>query len=174
MNKDQLKQAAEVMRRAAEGEVVITKTGNTEGWIVVNPVWDWCKNDYRILDFPSPPEGQKWHNPANLNATQVGVRDGWRLLLESEVGEDQWKGGIEYMENSPTKRWSPFPEKLKYYFSYRTMVYRTKSPLPEVKADPYKAAWEATFDPRMYPHCDMFEAWFRKGWDACKEHYKIP
>ncbi len=35
--------------------------------------------------IPNPPDGQQWQNPDNLTAEQIGIDDGWRLLLKSEV-----------------------------------------------------------------------------------------
>ena len=35
--------------------------------------------------FPNAPDQEKWQNPDNLTAEQVGIEDGWRLLLVSEI-----------------------------------------------------------------------------------------
>lgn len=37
-----------------------------------------------VLQFPAPPEGEKWHNPDNLTPEQVEIDKGYRLRLESE------------------------------------------------------------------------------------------
>jgi len=42
-----------------------------------------------IAKFPEPPEGEEWHNPDKLTPEQVGVDDGWRLLLVSELAKDR-------------------------------------------------------------------------------------
>ena len=39
------------------------------------------------VKFPDPPDGEQWHNTDNLTAEQVGIEDGWRLLLVSEIYE---------------------------------------------------------------------------------------
>jgi len=38
-----------------------------------------------IPKFPEPPEGESWFNGSDLSADQVGVNDGFRLLLISEL-----------------------------------------------------------------------------------------
>ena len=35
--------------------------------------------------IPDPPDGEEWQNPDNLTAEQIGIDDGWRLLLKSEI-----------------------------------------------------------------------------------------
>jgi len=41
--------------------------------------------EIKVIPFPSPPDGEEWQNPDKLTAEQVGIDDGWRLLLVSEV-----------------------------------------------------------------------------------------
>jgi len=41
------------------------------------------------LKFSKPPEGEEWHNPANLTADQIEVDKGYRLLLKSEIGNKE-------------------------------------------------------------------------------------
>ena len=35
--------------------------------------------------IPDPPDGEEWQNPDSLTAEQIGIDDGWRLLLKSEI-----------------------------------------------------------------------------------------
>jgi len=39
----------------------------------------------KVIAFPDAPDGEEWHNPDKLTAEQVGIEDGWRLLLVSEI-----------------------------------------------------------------------------------------
>jgi len=39
----------------------------------------------KTVRFPEPPAGEQWNNPGKLSAEQVGIQDGWRLLLKSEI-----------------------------------------------------------------------------------------
>lgn len=41
--------------------------------------------------IPDPPDGEKWHNPNNLTAEQIGIDAGWRLLLKSEIDASRFK-----------------------------------------------------------------------------------
>jgi len=90
-------------------------------------------------EFPDPPEGCRWHNPDNLTPEQVGITEGWRLALESEIATDSlfenciaWFGGT----------WN---DRHEWAGNDQRVTYRTKNPLP-VKPDPYaelKAAYAA-------------------------------
>jgi len=37
------------------------------------------------IEIPAPPDGEIWHNPDELTSEQIGIEDGWRLLLVSEL-----------------------------------------------------------------------------------------
>lgn len=180
MNKTEILQAAEIMRRAAEGEVVkCRKKQPLSQWTHFYQdfiPWDWQHADYRILDFPSPPPNNVWHNPSSLNATQVGVHEGWRLLLESEIDGgrrwdcEQWFAPAGWgILSEESRRPMDLHHKIE-----PVGVYRTKSPLPEVKADPMEEAWIVC---GYHPHCVVPSSWkeiFERGWLNCKEHYRIP
>ena len=168
MNTEEIKRASEVMRRASLGEMAESTLRNSAlKWGVhFLPHWDWNECDFRILDFPEPPEGQKWHNPPGLTATQVGVHEGWRLLLDCEL-DSRVRHDLERFCDG---KWLSTPKEL---FPNPNGVYglRTKSPLPEVKSDPIKEAWERIV--RMKLNCsthETAEAFFRLGWHNAEEH----
>lgn len=126
MNQQELLAASEVMRRAGCGEVVESFPRFCDGgWKLTVPwqiSWDWLKFDYRIVDFPPPPSGQSWHNLAGLTTTQVGVHEGWRLVLESELGRIP-EGAFPWINY----KWST--ESVSYGLN-ELLTFRTKSPLP--------------------------------------------
>lgn len=67
----------QMIRQDEEGDYV-GDWRNVEG----EPLWDWCRYDYRI----KPPEPiAKGNNPDNLTVSQVGK--GWRLLTKEEIEE---------------------------------------------------------------------------------------
>jgi hypothetical protein len=83
----------------------------------------------RAACIPEPPAGESWHNPDNVTAEQLGVREGWRLLLSSEVGKpetgnplygrcDSW-GSCSH-EWTSGRNWG----------MGRKTTYRTRFPLP--------------------------------------------
>ena len=43
-----------------------------------------CEIRIKAIAFPDAPDGEEWQNPDNLTAEQVGIEDGFRLILESE------------------------------------------------------------------------------------------
>lgn len=77
---------AELKAAHARGETIQCNMGNVGWWDISLPLWTYPVSSYRIkpLSFPEPPEAQAWHNPDGLNAEQIGVNDGWRLLLDGE------------------------------------------------------------------------------------------
>ena len=76
-----------------------------------------------------PPEGETWSNPDNLTPDNVGVKDGWRLALRSEVKRAALDGKCECWSDS----WLAGG----YIGEVLDFTYRTKEPLP-VK-DPWAA-----------------------------------
>ena len=65
----------------------------------LNPDWSNSVDCYRIkpepapLEFPESPAGRQWHNPEACTPEQVGIADGWRLLLKDEEirqGDEHW------------------------------------------------------------------------------------
>lgn len=67
--------------------------------------------------IPEPPEGRTWANRANLTAEQIGISEGWRLLLVGEVIPDDYQlwfcgrwdsgcgmEGCEQRNNADTRR----------------------------------------------------------------------
>lgn len=222
MNKTETLQAAEVMRRAAEGEMVELTRRDYLQWRIEpgHPGFNWVAFDYRILDFPPPPQGQKWHNPANLNATQVGVHEGWRLLLDGELNgcertdvqsnfghADAWCSlGTHFypcVNMTVTMRTrTPFEVHNVVLGEHCYICTRcnlaagdgdgfvgqfctgVKSPLPEVKADPFEEAWpeiergerEFMLSFKGTVICTdnrISKARARISWQAFKEQYKI-
>jgi hypothetical protein len=114
---------AELKKAHASGKKLQVKVAN-QGWCDVDPSGPcWC-GEYRIKPetFPPAPEGTAWHNPENLTPEQVGVSEGWRLLLEDErvYQQDQcfenrhWLGTCNYEHGKMNRR----------------LTYRTKRPLP--------------------------------------------
>lgn len=179
MNKTETLQAAEVMRRAAEGELVRAFQYGPLGpeyssWSKGEQMtWDWKGFGYDVLEFPDPPPNSAWHNPANLTATQVGVHEGWRLLLESEMdGGRRWDCEQWFAPSG----WGHLSEESRrptdlYHKIEPAGVYRTKSPLPEVKADPCEEACKHAF-PQSWN--SSIQTIWKEAWQACEEHYKIP
>lgn len=167
MNKENTLKAAEIMRRAAEGEIVQSRRSGAHElaadghWAMsIKPLWDFRRWEYRILEFPDPPKGEQWHNPHKLNATQVGVHEGFRLLLESEeIPEisEVWDSGWE------KSHWSG-PNQIPAKKNVWTR--RTKDTLPEKKppSTPEEAFKQSGFD------CGE-DIWFKEdtftsGWKA--------
>ncbi len=76
-------------------------------------------------EFPQPPEGKEWHNPENLTPEQVGVSEGWRLLLKD--AERALESGTEFLMQDG--RWGRFTD---YHGMSRldNRTYRTRRPLP--------------------------------------------
>lgn len=172
MNPDELKHAAEVMRRAADGEVVeyIQKESLvTNQWrILPKESYDhfnfrnYC---YKVLDFPPPPDGCQWWNPEKLNATQVGVHEGWRLPIYGHGLPDdaqRWNGN-EWMHREY------YNEKAgSYGWQVDGSTWRTKSPLPSPKVDALQEECQKHWDSRlMHSHDDTFIA----GWNAAAAHF---
>jgi len=58
------------------------------GWVDADLPKDWSNPglNFRIkpLEFPEPPVGEQWHNPAGVTAEQVEIDKGYRLLTKSE------------------------------------------------------------------------------------------
>jgi hypothetical protein len=78
-------------------------------------------------EFPAPPEGKAWHNPEKLTPEQVGVSEGWRLLLKNELVEI---GDMHSMKNGT---WSHSGNHRSSDARGKTascLTYRTKRPLP--------------------------------------------
>ena len=92
--------------------------------------WRAVRKRYRKLqwsDYP-PPEGEEWHNPYNLTPKQVGVQEGWRLALKSEV-----------KDNSPIANicevWNKYARDPRWFNGEwlacdTTLAYRTLEPVP--------------------------------------------
>ena len=78
-------------------ELVAGKTleyapGRADSWYRIKTVFTLTemienRREIRIKQppIPDPPEGEEWQNPDNLTAEQIGIDDGWRLLLKSEI-----------------------------------------------------------------------------------------
>jgi hypothetical protein len=82
-------------------------------------------------EFPAPPEGDAWHNPARLTPAQVGVAEGWRLVLASEShGTDERVPSTQYWSRHDS-RWAAEEESRGYYADERSSL-RTRQPLPAV------------------------------------------
>ncbi len=184
MNKEELKQAAEVMKRAADGEMVECRHRSyaDSAWAKAQQFsegicWNWTSWEWRILDFPPPPEGQQWHNPAGLNATQVGVHQGWRLMTHKEFGIVPAD-----MEAFDGVRWCQIPD-ITVWYSLNKVTFRTKAPLPSPKVDAFDEHWEevrirlivqgreASIDAENWP---LLKANARLVWNAAKEHFTKP
>lgn len=106
----------------------------TEGFLDVENLIIFPKR-YRIKpqEFPTPPEGEEWHNPDKLTPGQIGVKDGWRLLLESEIGlpHNHLKNEGKYLDGKclgwEAGEWSGM---LNSGLS-SSYTYRTREPLPQ-------------------------------------------
>lgn len=86
------------------------------------------RDRYRIKQerFPEPPDGEQWHNPANLTPEQVGVKDGWRLALVSEVSTTiALCGKVEMWR---FKKWDRSEH---WICDSIGETYRTREPLPQ-------------------------------------------
>jgi hypothetical protein len=83
------------------------------------------------IEFPTPPEGEEWHNPEGFDATKVEVDKGYRLLLKSEIGEKT--------ESHPLRdKCDAFSQVYKAWCDGNwgkciPITYRTKVPLPTKK-----------------------------------------
>ncbi len=77
------------------------------------------------LEFPAPSESRAWGNPCNLTAEEVGLDQGWRLMMLGEVTkqEDEFFWG-----NS----WISAREGIVIYRAQQE-TYRTRRPLPTPK-----------------------------------------
>lgn len=51
---------------------------------------------FKQITLPDAPDGEEWNNPDNLTSDQVGIIEGWRLLLKSEI--DPARGPIQGLE----------------------------------------------------------------------------
>lgn len=129
-----------VMTAAAKGVDIEFLNRNFMGYWILQPIpsWDWFQYDYRIKEekFPDPPEGEGWHNPGNLTCSEIGVENGYRLLLKSEIKEadpcdnkiEKWRRTSETWDNSG------------WVGSLNSETYRTKNPLPsKSKLIPWEA-----------------------------------
>lgn len=126
---------AAVMQAALEGKPVQCNYSTPEcpghgWWPVTCPGWDWSSHMYRI-DPASSPRLAVGHNPDGLTEEQVGVKDGWRLLVEGELANrntnpdiQMWMG-LQYCWNKASQG------------VLLSSTYRTKQPpgffLPKVK-----------------------------------------
>lgn len=172
MNQQELLAAAEVMMRAGCGEVVEIHT--TNGWVAVDSTnWNWGFTDHRILSFPPAPCGQSWHNPTGLTATQVGVHEGWRLLLQTEANvADKDALKCEFYAGN-FQKWIASGEKSKL-----AGTYRTKSPLP-VATQPSvtnqtEESWMKENCKKAFPNSwnmTILEIW-QAGWEADQKQNK--
>lgn len=141
---------AELKAAHAAGKTIQAFSGSV--WLdCATPMW--FEGEYRIKpeEFPAPPEGQQWHNPQHFTPEQVGVSEGWRLLL---VGEQIQKGDMfdNYDRTWVSSSWVGVP-----VGGIATDTYRTKRPLPATppKASPKLVPLEAEDIP---PVC-----WMRRG-----------
>lgn len=75
--------------------------------------------------FPALPPGEAWHNPEGLTPEQVGVDEGWRLQLVSELTNDLNDNTQWWRQNkwSPTDSWMSLPGD--------NATLRTRAALPE-------------------------------------------
>lgn len=132
MNRTKAAELAEIMKRYANGEVVQwQREGCPQNtWYhFPEPPFDHSKYIFRVLDFPEPPKGKEWWNPMKLTATNVGVHEGWRLLLEGEL-----RGTYYRVWDYTNRKWdeglNPWQKSNEGSF----YTFRTKAPLP--KPDP--------------------------------------
>ena len=81
----------------------------------------------KAIAFPDAPEGEEWQNPDNLTAEQVGIEDGWRLLLVSEIYHRETSARISgciWMPSLDIPRWSIYGRK---YGEEKFSSYRVKA-----------------------------------------------
>lgn len=84
-------------------------------------------NKPKKLNLSNPPVGEEWHNPLNLSAGQVGLNDGYRLLLKSEMPpcfHSNVKGKVEIYNFDDQQWWRCCGGDSEF------LIYRTKEPLP--------------------------------------------
>jgi len=74
---------------------------------------------------------EQWHNPSNLTAEQVGLADGWRLLLKSEVDAGKFGSSDEFWRISTGRFEHAGCAPGGCYWSGFDTV-RTKQPLPKL------------------------------------------
>ncbi len=178
MNRQELEKAAEVMRRAAQGEMIESRDKRASGWCGAyhhnNAAWNWSEAEYRILDFPLPPSGQAWHNPAGLNATQVGVHEGWRCFVAEELCT--MPADAEYFAEIP-QDWISMRECPCHVRAerFREMNFRTKSPLPSIPVADLAsfAAFGAAWAEFCKSHRSVLETFtvFSAAWGAAEKHF---
>lgn len=169
MNKSETLRAAEIMRRAAEGEIVEFRFKSRGNWdSATSPIWNWMEKEYRILEFPEPPKGESYHNPHNLNATQVGVHEGFRLLLKSELDEE-WHTGTEFKNDGAEWRYSRGNKSN----HCKTSTLRTKAPLPEKRLpSTQEEASLAYMESKGFNELtDQERDAVHFGWNACQAHH---
>lgn len=113
-----------------------------------------------VDSFDDPPDGQEWHNPAGLTPEQVGVQDGWRLLLKSEISWD----GKDYLIDA-CDRWATGDWSGRNHGARLDYTYRTRQPLPQrVKLVPLGPEDVRPGDviraSRQYPYDDLPFDWY--------------
>jgi hypothetical protein len=82
------------------------------------------------------PKGQEWHNPDNLTPEQIGAKDGWRLLLKSEIIKRIPDTNIEWYGLDGKWRSGTNGDDNKF-------TYRTKLPIGEIdKKEPEHTSCE--------------------------------
>lgn len=119
------------------------------------------------------PEGYDWHNPHGLTNEQIGVSEGWRLLLKEEINQDR-EPSLDLEAWSIVR--SKWCEGL-YYGDIENQTYRTKWPLPSLKNTPTshpdtKTVSESKDDDFPTPERQEKEAglkWFLEYLKRCKE-----
>lgn len=133
-----------------------------------------CDNLSKQSSFP---KGYDWHNPDNLTPEQVGVSDGWRLLLKSEIDPNRpLTEEIEcYRFGDWDKTWGGNQSEL---------TYRTKWPLPNTAFQACEAGCKADNQQAVATPQDDFPGstgvvldekkrigmeWFVKYLEACRE-----
>jgi len=81
----------------------------------------------RIKQTPIPdaPDSESWQNPDNLTAEQIGIDQGWRLLLKSEIIPRK-SADITGWYFSMNDEWAALPTG-KIYGSGRATTYRVKA-----------------------------------------------
>ncbi len=113
----------------AAGEIKMPlKEGGQEGlWYSFEAL---ANNGFLLADSQSPCRvAEQWHNPRNLTAEQVGIADGWRLLLKSETDAGKFGSGDEFWRISTGRfEHAGLPPGGCYRSGSDTV--RTKQPLP--------------------------------------------